>query len=300
MKATESFKTVQAAMLEVGHVVVSVPRYDTVFRRYLSVIEALHEWKTACQRFDEDFAVWSECHRALEPIETSDDQQLIEIIRKHKEVSPKLRLDIRCIYVFAKIAFITYAGLLFAMADEKSQDWKSLTRFKNRIARDNSPEVLQTFNNEFGDHIAWFEAQVNLYRNDFIEHPWNPTVSNLIGDSSTVRISEIMGEALSRKDAELLKTIASELLDKFPELNAVHLDLQLYQWVCRNLEHVPKDHRANMENVIRKIGLESGDVEQIASKANSIFADFIRFFSKWYRQGGYKRARIATHGIVKD
>jgi hypothetical protein len=296
MKAVESFATITDAIHDVGHVVLLVPKHKLVYGRYVSLIEALREWKTVCQRFDDDFEVWVECNRALKPLEgwpyhsltdgqgTDDEQQVMKLIRQHKEVSPKLRLDIRSVYIFAKIAFINFAGLLFAMAEEPSRDWQQHRRFKQRISRTDSPELLQKFSSEFGHHIEWFEAQVNLYRNDFIEHPWSPTMSNLVGDSSTVRISELIGQPLSFKDAEVLKEIASELLEKFPELNTVHLDLQLYQWVCRNLEHVPKTHRNTMQDMIRRIGLESGDVGQIAQRANLAFADFIAFFGKWYKE----------------
>jgi len=41
MKAAESYVIVDAAILEVGPVVLPIPRDDVVFRRYYSVIEEL-------------------------------------------------------------------------------------------------------------------------------------------------------------------------------------------------------------------------------------------------------------------
>jgi len=298
MNAAESYSLVQK---QLAHpIVLSAPKHDRVYRRFMGLLHALKEWKVVCQRCDEDHAIYNDAHKRLteiltlaeenKPYDQAEQDRVGEI---YIVALPRIRLDIHCIYIFAKITFINYAALLYEMAGEPSHDWKQLGRFKNRISRPDGLPLLQEFAKTFGHHIRWFDAQVNLYRNDFIEHPVQANIGQgYIADADSVRLTGQIGTTLNNKDAELLKNIAIDLIPSFPELNTVHEQWSLYHWVCRNLENVPKDKRPAAEHMIRRVGLDSGDIGEIARKANQMFADFLAFFNEWY--DSIKPAKQAT------
>jgi hypothetical protein len=113
-----------------------------------------------CQRYDEDHAAFSKAFKPLsEWLANATKNQLYEepaqqdAAEAFASTFPKLRLDIHCIYIFAKITFINYAALLFEMAGEESYDWKQINSFRKRIARTTSPDLLQDFARRFGHHI---------------------------------------------------------------------------------------------------------------------------------------------------
>jgi hypothetical protein len=107
-------------------------------------------------------------------------------------------------------------------------------------------------------------------------------LSGFVGDEKSVRLTGQVGIGLSDKDIQLLMDIAIVLKEAFPELDTVHESGSLYHWVCNNLEYVPARKRVDAESMIRRVGLDSGDIEQIARRANRMFADFIGFFNEWY------------------
>ena len=131
VKAANSFAAISTLLHEGGPIIVSQPTEDLMLRRWAAFVESLHEWKTVCQRFDDDFQVFLESNEQLAALGNHpDEQQAMNVVRRSKEVWPKIRLDIRCVYIFAKITFITFAALLCEMAHEQKHAWKKLTAFR--------------------------------------------------------------------------------------------------------------------------------------------------------------------------
>jgi hypothetical protein len=262
------------------------PQHEHVSRRFFVLLEALKEWKVVLERYDEDNAAYKAAYHRYEQTldsKSNDERDMQYILLMHKQIMPKLRLDIRCIYIFAKIVFISYAALLFEIAEEKSYDWKQIGRFKKRLIHKNSSSLLGEFNRRFEHYIQWFDSQVNLYRNDFIEHPvGTPLLPGIIGTEESIRITGQIGIVLDKGEENLLRSIADVLKVQFPDVNKIHDSYDLYHWICNNLEHVPAEMRPKIENIIRRIGLDSGDIEKITARANRMFADFLDFFNEWH------------------
>jgi len=109
-----------AAIRDVVRTVVAapMPTLDTAARRYYRFLEALHDWENACQAYDSDY---DELHRLNQMIFPADGSApSSERFNRYIQSASKVRFDIRCFYVFGKIAFVTYAGLLFPELCTKS------------------------------------------------------------------------------------------------------------------------------------------------------------------------------------
>lgn len=280
------FSVIQNAIHQVGPVVLPIPAQDLVMRRFCCFIESLFDLKTSWQRYDADHRQHSAYHEELTRVFGSDGPitatpEKEEQARQYVAMLPKLRFDIRCIYVFAKIACITFAGLLFVMAGESSQKWKQMGRFMKRIKEPDAPDLLKQFNERFLGQLEWFDAQVNLYRNDFIEHTVaTPLTSGLVTSETGVHVTGLTGTGLSEKDTKFIEELQAELGDRFPEF-ATKTGFDRYDWICQNLEKIPENRTAAAEDMIRRVGLESGDLTHLAEKMSAMFGGFVLFFGEW-------------------
>jgi hypothetical protein len=289
------FAPVEEALRQLAADDLSIPSNDLIVRRYFSFVESLFDLKTACQRYDADHQEFVLRQARLNPLRSAGPARQLtaeeaECFDRYFELHPKLRFDIRCVYVFSKICMITFSGLLFETAGETSQDWKQLHRFLKRISKPNAPPLLQQFYQRFGTQLDWFNAQVNLYRDDFIEHPVaTPLMPGLVSTTTGPRLTGLSGTGLSPSDVTLLDHLQNELRDIYPDL--VRLSgFDRYEWVCQNLEKVPSKRRCDVENMIRRVGLESGDLNHIAAKTSNLFAGFLIFFGEWRKQSGEPQA----------
>ena len=283
------FTPVEDAIRKVGPVVLPIPRYDLVARRYYAFLESLFDWKTACKRYDDDHEQYRDYQAQsdrLRHLLNADSTKTLthdeeEMVKQQFELLPKLRFDIRAFYVFAKIAFVTFAGLLFAMASEKSQDWKRMGRFVSRIKRTDAPELFKEFYCRVSNHLQWFRAHVNLYRDDFIEHPvGTPLLPGLVTSPESVRLTGLIGTGLSERHQSLLERLQRELRDSYPEFTG-KTGFDRYSWVCQHLEKIPEHDRTSVKDMIQRVGLESGDLIQITYKTAAMFAEFLFFYGEW-------------------
>ncbi len=285
------FGIVEQAVRNIGADGLTIPSQNPLVRRYWSYVESLFDLQIACQRYDADHEEFVRRHVFLAPARSVGAARGLtaeeaESLQRYFELIPKLRFDIRCVYVFAKICVVTFSGLLFEMAGETSQDWRQLRRFLKRIRKSDVPPLLQKFNQRFGKQLDWFNGQVNLYRDDFIEHPVaTPLMPGVVSSAAGHRLTGLTGTGLSEGDMSLLEQVQGALKDPYPELSGKRPS-DVYDWICQNLEKVPPNCRPELENMIRRVGLESGDLDQIVDKTSKLFAGFLEFFAEWRSQKG--------------
>ena len=116
-----------------------------------------------------------------------------------------MRFDIRCLYVFSKIPFISFFAVLFAMAGDKSSGWQEATRVIKRLKREDAPPIFHEFNSTFEDDLNWFQGHINLYRNKFVEHPHSASRGGaMVLDGRGARLVGIAGSGFSVEDEALL------------------------------------------------------------------------------------------------
>jgi hypothetical protein len=191
------------------------------------------------------------------------------------------------VYIFAKIPFICYSHLLYEMAGRKGdRTWSQARKFAKCIRRSDVEPLLQEFHWKFATQIEWFLANVNIYRDDVVEHPISTPffvgaalVSHAHGDN---RIPGLTGRGLSNDDQAFCGRIQQVFLPSHPELTSADLH-DCYSWIISNLHLLSKDDREYADRMIR-LGLESGNLAKIVGKLATVFSDFINFFVEWAHQ----------------
>ena len=254
-----------------------MPTTNKVGQRYYRFLDALNDWRVACQMYDADWDEYSALNQTLFPVDGSKTVEA-ETVNRFMELTSKVRFDIRCFYVFGKIAFVTYGGLLFNLAREPSQDWRQVQRFAKRVKRPDSAPLLRQFNLTFGTEIDWFVGHVNLYRNDFIEHPssTSPLPGLLKISTRGAQICGLTGSGFSTADLALLAWMRGT--GTKPALESAQMnDLELSQWLHGHFDVVPEQYREPVMAMFNRVGLESGDLPEVAQRMIAMFVRFIAF-----------------------
>jgi hypothetical protein len=88
---------------------------------------------------------------------------------------------------------------------------------------------------------------------------------------------------ISKEDESLMSEIEAVGGDSFSGLSTLPL-IERYFLVCRRLEEVPVTYRPRAEAMIRRVGLESGELEPLAARLADMFAGFVSFFAEWKNQ----------------
>jgi hypothetical protein len=214
----------------------------------------------------------SEAPRAATPEENA-------IGTEYFGLQPKVQYDIRCIYIFAKIAFIASADVLFKLADDRSSDWRSAKRFRRRIRNPKSAALLIDFGRRFDADLTWFQAQVNFYRDDFVEHPVShPAISGMISTGTGFRIGGLTGVGLANRDIDFLQCLKTRYEDRFVELARAQR-FEAYEWMCEHWHVLSEHERETAMNVMRRVGLNSANPGLIVEKLVDMYARFLVFFS---------------------
>jgi hypothetical protein len=273
----------------VGGFVLPLAKPSVVVQRFLTFEGTLDDWHTVCRRFDAHFDEWSSYQNRLQDFfmpglnqSVSIEQQ--EFLAKWGTLTSEIRLDIRSFYIFSKIPLISFAAVLFAMANNRSAAWHSVTRFLNLIAKDNAPQVFNEFHVKFERDLQWFRGHINLYRNEFVEHPFSVALPGaIVSDDKGARLTGLTGRGISKEDESLISEIEAVGGDSFSGVSTLRL-IERYFLICRKLEEIPVTHRQRAEDMIRRVGLESGELEPLAARLAGIFAGFISFFAAWKNQ----------------
>jgi len=277
---------VEDAIKKLGSVVLKSPSQDPVWGRYLKFVDSLSDWRVVCQKYDGDYREYSEARSLLQPLlvtETGRDLTPEEekIADRQQAILPHLRFDIRCFYIFAKIAYVAFFGLLTGMAEDKSSDWKQARRFAKRIRRTDANALLKEFERQFHDDVEWFLHHVNFYRDDCIEHPAGlPRFPGLITSGMGAQIAGLTGRGLSGADEALLIKIQDGLKDSFPDF-AETAGYERYEWVVKNKEKVPENQRDEVNQMVRGVGLQTPPLAETATKVASTLTGFLSFFGAW-------------------
>ena len=106
-----------------------LPAKNSIDGHFYGFTEALHDFEIALRRFDEDRQRSMSLREQFQPfMKVAGNRNATEEEAKAHEEYMKLvsalRFDIRCIYIFAKIAFILFAKLLFEMAGSQNKKWQ--------------------------------------------------------------------------------------------------------------------------------------------------------------------------------
>jgi hypothetical protein len=283
MSLAEYFAKLDQAAEPVGRVGFPLKGPSPAMARYLRFTDALEDWHCVCNRLDTHFHEWAE-------IEVYIRQSRIpnEVLVRWRQTTANLRLDIRSFYVFAKIPFIAFSATLFAMSGVSSHSWHSATNVLKRLKRDDAPTLFRDFNAKFAQDLRWFQDLVNFYRNDFVEHPISPFVPTGLSLSSSegARLSGLTGRGVTEEDEILIAQIESSGTEAFPILPALpdihsHRLILRYFNVCKNLDKIPEQYRRRAYEMIRRVGLESGELEPLTMRLCEMYAGFISYFAEW-------------------
>ena len=264
---------------------------SVVIQRFLTFEGTVQDWHTACCHFDAHFEEWRSYSNRLKDYFTPGLNQSVsaeqqQFLARWGTLTTEIRFDIRSFYIFSKIPFIAFAAVLFAMADDnKSLKWHSATEMIKLVKKDDAPQVFKEFNAKFEDDMRWFQDHINLYRNNFVEHPFSVALPGaIVSDDKGARLTGLTGRGVSKEDELLMSELEAVGGDSFSGLSTLPL-IERYFLICRNLEAIPVTHRRRIEEMIRRVGLESGELEPLAARLAGIFAGFISFFAGWKPRG---------------
>lgn len=259
-----------------------------IFERYLTLTDNLYDWHIACERFDRDFGDLTLTMAALSSNFRSGQNPLTaeqrDFIVRSQDLHRAVRFDIKCFYVFAKIPFISYFAVLYAMAGESSPGWQETTKVLKRLRKSDAPELFKAFNAQFEKDLRWFEGNINIYRNKFVEHPHSAVRPGAMVITRTgARIVGISGLDFLEEHGTLIADIVANTGDLFADLLTLPQFIAYYE-LARRLGDVPHEYRSSVEKMIIRFGLESGDLEMLAVRLEDIFTKFISFLSDWRKK----------------
>lgn len=286
----EHYDKIASSFGLVGGFVLPLKKPSIVVERFLTFEGTLEDWHTACRHFDLHFVEWRTYPDRLRNYFTpglnrsaSAEQQ--QFLASWGTLTAEVRFDIRSFYIFSKIPFIAFAALLFAMADDKkSLDWHSATEVIKLVKKNDAPQVFREFNAKFEDDMRWFQDHINLYRNNFVEHPFAVALpGGIVADDKGAKLTGLTGRGISKEDEAIMSEIEATGGDPFSGLSTLP-PLERYFEICRKLEEVPAIHRKRAEAMIRRVGLESGELEPLAARLAEMFAGFVSFFAAWKNQ----------------
>jgi hypothetical protein len=276
----QHFAKITGAMSTVAPFSIELPKDALTMERYCNWTISLEDWQIALQRFDADSALLVELNKKLAPWRKSGRVWTVEEKQLHDELfetGSRLRFDIRCIYIFAKICVVHYMQLLSLIAGEKGQDLV-MPSFIKSIRRDGAPDLLRRFDHGFRIELEWFHAHVNWYRDDFVEH--STVIPHLHLGGSPLRIKGLTRIDLDIKEVAFLQQLQQELKQDFPDF-ATKAGVDRYNWLCRHLEVIPEHHRRAARSMIRRVGRESGDLNEVVPRIAMMLAGFVSFFQQW-------------------
>jgi hypothetical protein len=244
------------------------PTQDLRTRRLLRLDESIADLRIAWERYESDFAGYSQSWEEIsgrvkwaegssQPLPLSSIERTV--LQGFIWTGPLLAFDIRCIYIFAKISFVAFMGLV-----------KTISRAAN-------PALLVDFENTHQRDIDWFRAHVSNYRNEFVEHPSSP--SPLAGLSwSPETGAKIAGFKVSpnEEDRKWLDLLGKQMGQEFPQ-DGDHYNMHRYEWLCQNLHRIPQEHTERAKQLVLRVGTDSGDIEGITRQSVTMLTRFAVF-----------------------
>jgi len=276
------FARIDEARAAIGPIVLPMPGGRGTFNRFVLFDEVLNDWRLVCQRYDSDLSELVKVQARIKDIFPSGsgsfDSTQREFVGRMGALIRALKLDIRSFYIFAKIPLVSYASLLFAMASHPSGKWRSATEFIKALQKPTAPPLCKEFYERFLDDLEWFDAHINLYRNDYIEHPFAHGLKGIVFSPDNAKIAGLVGTDFTDEEVALLQKVQRDIDENSTDTIS---PVERYLWVCRNLERIPPDLDAPVKQLIRRVGLESGDLNELAPRVARMFTVFLRFFGEW-------------------
>lgn len=182
------------------------------------------------------------------------------------QLVPEQRFGIRTVYIYANIVY---------------QIWRTLLERTDRFLRKKGipAEVQKVARQTLHRGCEWFDSQVTLYRNQFIEHPVPAGFlgSGLVWSSQGAQISGYTGRGLERGDQIFLQEIFSQLGVSHPELHGVP-QFDLYEWLCSQFHEIPPSKRKRFAKLVGKVGMASANMSLIIGDGVGVLHDFLEFY----------------------
>ncbi len=234
---------------------------------------AIQDWRLVCRRYDRECLEYRAVVQELFQPASSGAGPTARHENKHAKdrfhlLHEELPVDIRSFYIFAQIAYRAIHDLI------------------KRLSRHSASDLVQEFGRRFHTECKWFEAHVRFYRNSFVEHAQSAArVRGLGSSTSGLCLTGLTGLGLAKGNDARLEALQRKLRETLPEYAAL-TGMDAYDWMCRNLEKIPKTHRPDAETLMLSVGRESGDLDEIASRTTAMFAGFLAFLRDWVENSG--------------
>jgi hypothetical protein len=107
----------------------------------------------------------------------------------------------------------------------------------------------------------------------------------MVLDGKGARLVGISGSDFSAEDEALLSEIEADSTCSGLVLAPLPQRSKYVEIACK-LGDLPDKYRPRVENMVIRLGLESGDLEPLAARLEDVFSRFIYFFADWKNKSG--------------